>query len=165
MVANQHLYSASDQFAAKTEEEADAAAAALLAELDLDDAKAAAGAGKKAKKKKKKEKKKSHLLLMMLIPEFQVGQSFLLLPVLLPVPLHVRAAGANVVQALLLRRVPQRVTPAEAAVSAVQDEGDATRRGRRRVRRRAGVEVQEDSHGGERGVREGGHTQVETQNA
>ena len=48
--------SISDQFAAKTEEEADAAAAALLAELDLDDAKAAASAGKKAKKKKKKDR-------------------------------------------------------------------------------------------------------------
>ena len=48
--------SISDQFAARTEEEADAAAAALLAELDLDDAKAAASAGKKSKKKKKKER-------------------------------------------------------------------------------------------------------------
>lgn len=51
--------SMSDQFAARTEEEADAAAAALLAELDLDDAKAAASAGKKSKKKKKKERERA----------------------------------------------------------------------------------------------------------
>ena len=71
-------------------------------------------------------------------------------PVLLPVPVHVRAARAHVVQALLLRRVPQRVAPEEAAVSTVQGEGDAAGRGGRRFGRRGGVEVQEDSHGGER---------------
>ena len=43
-----------------------------------------------------------------------------------------------------------RVAPEEAAVSAVQGEGDAAGRGGRRFCRRGGVEVQEDSHGGER---------------